>query len=74
MTKSNWILFGAFAAMVVLQGLTAAQRDRASNDARVLAGLYNGVLIGRGCEPNWSSDEAFSEEIPGRAAPQGLRL
>lgn len=73
MTKTNWILFAAFVAMVVMQGITAGQRDRAKGDGRVLAGLYNGVLIGRGCEPNWSTEDALSDELSNLASPLGNR-
>lgn len=74
MTKSNWVLFGAFVVMALFQALTASQRDRAKDDARVLAGLYNGVLIGRGCEPNWSDEDPLMKDAPRRSIPQALRL
>lgn len=73
MTKTNWILFAAFVAMVVIQGITAGQRDRAKSDGRVLAGLYNGVLIGRGCEPNWAPEDALPDEMPSLNGPLSIR-
>lgn len=75
MTKTNGLLFGAFVVMALLQAMTAGQRDRAKDDVRVLVGLYNGVLIGRDCEPrHWPDEDPLIEDTPGRSIPQALRL
>ena len=50
MSKVNWMFFVSFALMSVMHGLSAGQRDSARAELSQLQALYNGVLIGRGCE------------------------
>lgn len=74
MTKTNWLLVGALAAMILMQAVTAAQRDKYKSRALFFAGLYSGVLIGTGCEPGLPDEGPLIEEAPERAIPQALRL
>ena len=57
MTKSEKIIVAVALLSTLVRVLTNYQRDRAIRmrdeavqEARVIAALYNGLLIGRGCE------------------------
>lgn len=50
MSKLNWLFFAAFASAAIMSSVSAGQRDAVLAELGQLQALYNGVLIGRGCE------------------------
>lgn len=50
MSVSGWIFFLAFVIQAVAFESMSNQRDEIRADLGAMTALYNGVLIGRGCE------------------------